>query len=95
MGQTESRVAFRQHVARLHAEEVPAEPDAFWQQLWSVPKSAEEVFTLVQPDDVRALRRDRPKNLETLLQKALAKMAAVAQNPSRQHKRTPGSGGGR
>jgi hypothetical protein len=84
MGAAESRAQFRLHIARLHEEEVPAEPNDFWQQLWTVPKSAEEVFTLVQPDDVRTLRKERPKNLETLLQKALSKLLEVVQTPRRQ-----------
>lgn len=66
MGAQESKLSFRRGIFRLHEERnIPAN-DPYWESFWTLPESAEDVFTLFSPTDIRKARDDAPENVETL-----------------------------
>jgi len=82
MGASESKLTFKEDVFRLAREDnIPAN-DPWWSQFYTLPETADDVFALWSPNDVRNLTlntssaADRPpagtqcapkKNLETLI----------------------------
>jgi hypothetical protein len=40
------------------------------------------VFELISPADVRALKKNRPNNLQTLFDQAVSELCRVVQNPN-------------
>lgn len=72
MGASESKLAFRRNVFRLYEERnIPVTDDAFWSTFTELPVSAEDVFGLFNPQDIRSVRDKAPENLKTLLKKVL------------------------
>ncbi|RKO94468.1 high-temperature-induced dauer-formation protein-domain-containing protein [Blyttiomyces helicus] len=70
MGVTESKLAFRKQVFQLNEQRnVSRDLDDFWSNFFKLPDSAEEVFNLFSPKDVRKLRDSAVENLETLFHK--------------------------
>ncbi|BFZ55743.1 hypothetical protein PYCC9005_002784 [Savitreella phatthalungensis] len=67
MGAQESKLAFRRGIFRLHEERDIPPDDPYWINFWMLPESAEDVFTLFSPTDIRKARDTAPENLETLL----------------------------
>ena len=63
--------------------EVDVSPDdaEFWDELWKIPASAEEVFELITPEDARKLRDDRFDNLSTLFTQATAQLCQIVETP--------------
>ena len=53
----------------------------FWDELWKIPSSAEEVFELVTPDAARKLRDERFENLATLFTQATAQLCQIVETP--------------
>ncbi|KAJ3375642.1 hypothetical protein GGF31_002845 [Allomyces arbusculus] len=62
MGNTDSKVTFRNAVVRLLRDQPVPEADRaqFFAQFWNLPSSADDVWTLLPPQDLRRLRDDRP-----------------------------------
>ena len=58
-------------------------PDAhdFWDELWKLDTTAEDVFELISADDVRHLRRERPENVVTLFTQAVAQLCQIVHTP--------------
>lgn len=67
MGAQESKLSFRRGIFRLHEERNIPEDDPYWTSFWTLPESAEDVFTLFSPTDIRKARDDAPENIETLV----------------------------
>eukprot|EP00614_Pseudopedinella_elastica_P026984 CAMPEP_0172623402 /NCGR_PEP_ID=MMETSP1068-20121228/128310_1 /TAXON_ID=35684 /ORGANISM="Pseudopedinella elastica, Strain CCMP716" /LENGTH=97 /DNA_ID=CAMNT_0013431955 /DNA_START=59 /DNA_END=349 /DNA_ORIENTATION=+ len=76
-----SRERFREAIELLATEDVPRDDTGFWDELWKLPMTTEEVFELVSPSDVRALRKSRPRNLHTLFDQAVCQLCLVIQTP--------------
>ncbi|KAF1822772.1 uncharacterized protein K489DRAFT_318710 [Dissoconium aciculare CBS 342.82] len=89
MGASESKLAFKQSVFLLAGDEDISPFDPLWAQFYTLPESAEDVFALWSPNDLRALTRNtvdlRPplhtqiaprKNLETLIYTTIARLQA-------------------
>jgi len=53
----------------------------FWDELWKIPSSAEEVFELISPTAARTLRDQRFENLATLFTQATAQLCQIVETP--------------
>ncbi|KAG0175125.1 hypothetical protein DFQ30_000608 [Apophysomyces sp. BC1015] len=89
MGATDSKLAFRKSVFRLFEEEnIPVDADDYWTLFWTLPETADDVFSLVGTSDIRRARDTARENLETLIDKLISQMDEIihASNfPSTQH----------
>ena len=56
----------------------PDDHAEFWDELWKIPSSAEEVFELISPRSARFLRDERFDNLATLFTQATARLNYVS-----------------
>lgn len=81
MGNSDSKSKFRESVYKLNNEVISAKNMEFWDKLWRIPTVAEEIFTLIQPDDVRMLRRQQPKNLATMFRQAVSQLIQIVDTP--------------
>uniref|UniRef100_M4BPB3 HID1 domain-containing protein n=1 Tax=Hyaloperonospora arabidopsidis (strain Emoy2) TaxID=559515 RepID=M4BPB3_HYAAE len=81
MGNSDSKSKFRESVYKLNNEVISSKNLEFWDKLWRIPTVAEEIFTLIQPDDVRMLRHQQPTNLATMLSQAVAQLVQLVETP--------------
>jgi len=81
MGASASREKFRETVTALIEVDVSPDDADFWDELWKIPSSAEEVFELISPDAARRLRDDRFDNLATLFTQATAQLCQIVETP--------------
>ncbi|KAL0584110.1 hypothetical protein ABG067_005994 [Albugo candida] len=77
MGNSDSKSRFRESVYKLNNEIISAKNLEFWDKLWRIPTAAEEIYTLIQPDDVRMLRRQQPANLATMVRQAISQLTQI------------------
>ncbi|EGZ10568.1 hypothetical protein PHYSODRAFT_361636 [Phytophthora sojae] len=81
MGNSDSKSKFRESVYKLNNEVISSKNLEFWDKLWRIPTVAEEIFTLIQPDDVRMMRHQQPENLATLLRQAVSQIVQIVDTP--------------
>jgi len=81
MGASASREKFRESVSALIEVDVSPDDAEFWDELWKIPSSAEEVFELVTPEAARKLRDERFENLATLFTQATAQLCQIVETP--------------
>ncbi|CEG48448.1 protein hid1 isoform x2 [Plasmopara halstedii] len=81
MGNSDSKSKFRESVYKLNNEIISSKNLEFWDKLWRIPTVAEEIFTLIQPDDVRMLRHQQPENLGTMLKQAVSQIVQIVDTP--------------
>ncbi|OQS05042.1 hypothetical protein THRCLA_02784 [Thraustotheca clavata] len=81
MGNSDSKSKFRESVYKLSNEEVSSRHLDFWDKLWKIPTTAEEIFTLIQPDDIRMLRQKQQANLSTMLTQAISQLHQIVDTP--------------
>ena len=81
MGASASREKFKESVAALTEVDVSADDAEFWDELWKIPSSAEEVFELISPEAARRLRDNRFDNLATLFTQATAQLCQIVETP--------------
>ncbi|KAF0719695.1 Aste57867_861 [Aphanomyces stellatus] len=81
MGNSDSKSKFRESVYKLSNEEVSSRQLDFWDKLWKIPTTAEEIFTLIQPDDIRMLRQNQQQNLSTMLTQAITQLHQIVATP--------------
>lgn len=81
MGASASREKFRESVSALIEVDVSPDDAEFWDELWKIPSSAEEVFELVTPKAARRLRDERFENLATLFTQATAQLCQIVETP--------------
>lgn len=81
MGQSASKEKFGESVQALIQVDVSADDADFWDELWKIPSSAEEVFELLPPSAARKLRDDRFENLATLFTQAVAQLCQIVETP--------------
>nr|CCA18781.1 conserved hypothetical protein [Albugo laibachii Nc14] len=81
MGNSDSKSKFRESVYKLNNEVISAKNLDFWDKLWRIPTAAEEIYTLIQPDDVRMLRRQQPANLATMVHQAVSQLTQIVKTP--------------
>ncbi len=51
-------------------------------QFWSLPETAEDVFSLISASDIRRVRDSAPENLETLILALTSRLFALRHHPS-------------
>mmetsp|Transcript_50305 Transcript_50305/g.58710 ORF Transcript_50305/g.58710 Transcript_50305/m.58710 type:complete len:850 (+) Transcript_50305:128-2677(+) len=81
MGASASRTKFQESVNALIEVDVDADDAEFWDELWKIPSSAEEVFELISPEAARVLRDERFDNLSTLFTQATAQLCQIVETP--------------
>jgi len=81
MGQSASKEKFRESVTALIEVDVNSDDAEFWDELWKIPGSSEEVFELLPAGSVRRLRDDRFENLATLFTQAVAQLCQIVETP--------------
>ena len=81
MGASASREKFRESVSALIEVDVSADDADFWDELWKIPNSGEEVFELIPPAAARKLRDERFANLATLFTQATAQLCQIVETP--------------
>lgn len=81
MGASASREKFRESVTALIEVDVSPDDAEFWDELWKIPSSAQEVFELISPQAARSLRDDRFDNLATLFTQATAQLCQIVETP--------------
>lgn len=62
-------------------EQVSESNIEFWNKLWKIPTTADEIFTLIQPEDVRMLRKNQPTNLATMYEQAVSQLTRIVDQP--------------
>ena len=81
MGNSASKSNFRESVYALNSGTISSSDTTFWNKLFSTKTSAEEIFTLIQANDVRVLRQSQPENLKTLIQQAVFQLQQIVSTP--------------
>ena len=81
MGASASKIKFRESLTSLTTRDVSASDAEFWDELWKIPSSSEEVFELLTPTAARRLRDDRFDNLATLFTQATAQLCQIVETP--------------
>lgn len=81
MGASASREKFRESVTALVEIDVSPDDANFWDELWKIPSSPEEVFELIPPQAARQLRDERFDNLATLFTQATAQLCQIVETP--------------
>ncbi|KAF9929155.1 hypothetical protein FBU30_001832 [Linnemannia zychae] len=72
MGAADSKLAFKKGVFRLFEERnISPNENEYWEQFWTLPESADDVFLLVSFQDIRRVRDEARENLECLIEKEL------------------------
>jgi hypothetical protein len=67
MGSGDSKLEFKSRLNSLAKQVIRPSDHKFWAALYVAPLTAEDVFALVTPDDVRGLREEQPENLSTII----------------------------
>ncbi|KAJ4293410.1 hypothetical protein N0V90_008693 [Kalmusia sp. IMI 367209] len=82
MGASDSKLSFKQGIFRLaEPKQIPAD-DAYWTGFWELPESAEDVFSLFSPADIRRTRDNNLANLETLVLAVTSRLCVLRSHPS-------------
>ncbi|KAK8229069.1 high-temperature-induced dauer-formation protein-domain-containing protein [Phyllosticta capitalensis] len=82
MGASDSKLVFKQGIIRLsEQQDIPAD-DAYWTSFWELPESAEDVFSLFSPSDIRRTRDNAVANLETLILAVTSRLCVLRNHPS-------------
>ncbi|KAF4584470.1 high-temperature-induced dauer-formation protein [Ophiocordyceps camponoti-floridani] len=82
MGASDSKIVFKQGIFRLSEERhIPAD-DNYWTSFWELPESAEDVFSLFSPADIRRTRDQALENIETLVLALTSRLFILRHHPS-------------
>ncbi|KAG9319410.1 hypothetical protein KVV02_006117 [Mortierella alpina] len=82
MGAADSKLAFKKSVFRLFEERsIPPSANDYWEQFWTLPESADDVFLLVGSQDIRRVRSEAHENLECLVDKILGHLFRLCGSP--------------
>ncbi|KAF4120539.1 hypothetical protein GMORB2_2977 [Geosmithia morbida] len=82
MGASDSKLVFKQGIFKLSEERsIPAD-DSYWTSFWELPESAEDIFSLFSPADVRRTRDKALENLETLILATTSRLFILRHHPS-------------
>ncbi|CAO3567977.1 unnamed protein product [Mortierella alpina] len=82
MGAADSKLAFKKGVFRLFEERsIPSLANDYWEQFWTLPEFADDVFLLVGSQDIRRVRNEARENLECLVDKILSHLFRLCDSP--------------
>ncbi|KAK0727928.1 high-temperature-induced dauer-formation protein-domain-containing protein [Lasiosphaeria miniovina] len=82
MGASDSKLVFKKGIFRLSEERNIAPDDKYWNSFWELPESAEDIFSLFAPADVRRTRDGALENLGTLLLAVTSRLFVLRHHPS-------------
>ncbi|EWC43393.1 hypothetical protein DRE_07692 [Drechslerella stenobrocha 248] len=82
MGAADSKLSFKKSVFRLAEEKGIPVDDPYWRQFWELPETAEDVFALFSPADIRRTRDTCLDNLETLIAALTSRLFALCRHPA-------------
>ncbi|KZF20294.1 hypothetical protein L228DRAFT_254011 [Xylona heveae TC161] len=82
MGASDSKLVFKQGIFKLSEPKVIPEDDPYWTSYWDLPESAEDVFSLFAPADIRRTRDNNFVNLETLIRAVCTRIFLLRNHPS-------------
>ncbi|KAF2455455.1 high-temperature-induced dauer-formation protein-domain-containing protein [Lineolata rhizophorae] len=82
MGASDSKLVFKQGIFRLsEQQQIPAD-DPYWTGFWELPETAEDIFSLFSPADIRRTRDNALPNLETLILAVTSRLVVLRHHPS-------------
>ena len=81
MGASASKIKFKESLTALTIRDVAPSEVEFWDELWKIPSSPDEVFELLTPKNARLLRDTRFENLATLFTQATAQLCQIVETP--------------
>ncbi|KAL8831461.1 MAG: hypothetical protein Q9170_005276 [Blastenia crenularia] len=82
MGNSDSKLVFKQGIFKLSESKPIPKDDTYWTGFWKLPESAEDVFSLFSPSDIRRARDDSLQNIETLLTSLITRLIALSHLPA-------------
>ncbi|OCL11038.1 hypothetical protein AOQ84DRAFT_387108 [Glonium stellatum] len=82
MGASDSKLVFKQGIFRLSEQKDIRADDPYWTGFWELPESAEDVFSLFSPADIRRTRDSNLENLETLILAVTSRLCILRNHPS-------------
>ncbi|MCJ1475810.1 hypothetical protein MMC13_004474 [Lambiella insularis] len=82
MGASDSKLVFKQGIFKLSEGTAIAADDPYWRGFWELPESAEDVFSLFSPNDIRRTRDSSLPNLETLILALISRLCALKKLPA-------------
>jgi hypothetical protein len=71
MGQGESTVQFRLRIDQLLENQIAVNDHLFWRDFFTSNVTIDDIFSLIQPEDVRQIRKKQPGNLGLIIFKVL------------------------
>ncbi|KAG0309652.1 hypothetical protein BGZ97_013010 [Linnemannia gamsii] len=60
---------------------IPSNANDYWEQFWTLPESADDVFLLVGSQDIGRVRDEARENLECLIEKILSRLFSLCDSP--------------
>ena len=81
MGGASSKSIFSGIVSKVLAADIDPANHEFWDEMWKTVLSAEDIFELVHPDDVRKLIAEHPENMKIMVTQAVAQLYQVVETP--------------
>ncbi|KAL2269734.1 hypothetical protein VTJ83DRAFT_1918 [Remersonia thermophila] len=82
MGASDSKLVFKRGIFRLSEERHIPSDDPSWASFYELPESAEDIFSLFTPADVRRTRDHALENLETLIRTVTDRLFLLRHHPS-------------
>lgn len=82
MGNSDSKLVFKQGIFKLSEAKPIPKDDTYWTGFWKLPESAEDVFSLFSPADIRRARDNSLHNIETLLASLISRLIALSRLPA-------------
>ncbi|KAL8873185.1 MAG: hypothetical protein Q9174_001306 [Haloplaca sp. 1 TL-2023] len=82
MGNSDSKLVFKQGILKLSEPRAIPTDDIYWTGYWKLPESAEDVFSLFSPADVRRARDASFANIEALLTSIMSRLITLRHLPA-------------
>lgn len=81
MGATNSKSIFRSIITTLITTDINPTDHNFWDDLWKINLTLEEIFELISPDEIRLMIKNRIQNVKTIFTQAVAQLYQVVETP--------------
>jgi hypothetical protein len=81
MGATNSKSTFRNIITTLITTDINPTDHNFWDDLWKINLSLEEIFELISLDEIRLMIKNRIQNVKTIFTQAVAQLYQVVETP--------------
>ena len=82
MGNSDSKLVFKQGIFKLSSPEPIAQSDPYWRGFYELPSSPDDIFSLFTSADIRRARDSSPKNIETLVHTLTTRIFALRNHRS-------------